>query len=73
MEVFDYDSIHRILLIRRRDCVPSLEMRRPLSLKSILALLVQRILHWFGRAARRHEGELIKDLLLPTPPRTWRR
>ncbi len=70
MEVFDYDSIHRILLIRRRDCV---EMRRLLSIKSILALLVQRILHWFGRAAKRHEGELIKDLLLPTPPRTWRR
>ncbi len=29
-------------------------------------------LHWFGHAARRPEGELIKDLLLPTPPRMWR-
>ncbi len=26
-----------------------------------------------GHAARRPEGELIKDLLLPTLPRTWRR
>ncbi len=25
------------------------------------------------RGGRRPEGELIKDLLLPTPPRTWRR
>ncbi len=35
--------------------------------------LVQRRLLWFGHAARRPDGELIKDLLLPTPPRTWRR
>ncbi len=35
-------------------------------------LFLQR-LHWFGYAVRRPEGELIKDLLLPTPPRTWRR
>ncbi len=39
----------------------------------MLALLVQRMLRWFGHAARRPEGELIKDLLLPTPPRTWHR
>ncbi len=32
-----------------------------------------RWLRWFGHAARRPEGELIKDLVLPTPPRTWRR
>ncbi len=37
------------------------------------ALLVQRRIRWFGHAARRPEGELIKDLLLPTPPRTLRR
>ncbi len=30
LEVFDNDSIHRILRIRRRDCVPSVELRRPL-------------------------------------------
>ncbi len=29
--------------------------------------------YWFGHVARRPEGELIKDLLLPTPPRTWLR
>ncbi len=34
---------------------------------------MQRNLRWFGHAARRREGELIKDLLLPTPPRTRRR
>ncbi len=36
-------------------------------------MLVQRRLRLFGHAARRPEGKLIKDLLLPTPPRTWRR
>ncbi len=34
---------------------------------------MQRRLSWFGHAARRPKGELIKDLLFPTPPRTWRR
>ncbi len=71
LEVFDNDSIHRILRVRRRDCVPSVELRRRLSLTSIPALLVQKRLRWFGHAARRPEGELIKDLLLPTPPPTW--
>ncbi len=73
LEVFDNDSIRRILRVRRRDCVPSVELRRRLCLTRIPALLVQRRLRWFGYAVRRPEGELIKDLLLPTPPRTWRR
>ncbi len=73
LEVFDSDGIHRILRLRRTDCVPSVELRRRLGLTSIPALLVQRRLRWFGHATRRPKGELIKDLLLPTPPRTWRR
>ncbi len=73
LEVFDVDSIRRILRVRRRDCVPSVELRRRLCLTSIPALVVQRRLRWFGHAARRPEGELIKDLLLPTPQRLWRR
>ncbi len=72
-EVFDNDSIRRILRVRRRDCVPSVELRRHLCLTGKPALLVQRRPHWFGNAARRHEGELIKDILLPTPPRTLAR
>ncbi len=72
-EVFDNDSIRRILRVRRRDCVPSVELRRRLCLTSIPVLLVQRRLRWFAHAARRLESELVKDLLLPTPPRTWRR
>ncbi len=51
----------------------TVELRRRLSLTSIPALLVQRRLRWFGRTARRPDTELIKDLLLPTTPRTWRR
>ncbi len=71
--VFDNDSIRRIQRVRRGDCVPLVEQRRHLCLISVLALLVQRRLRWFSHAARRSEGELIKGLLLPIPPRTWRR
>ncbi len=48
LEVFDTDSIRRILHVRCRDCVPSVELRRRLCLTSIPALLVQRRLRWFG-------------------------
>ncbi len=73
LEVFANDSIRRILRVRRKDCMPSVELRRRLCLTSIPTLLVQRRLRWFGHVARRPKGGLIKDLLLPTPPRTWRR
>ncbi len=73
LEVFDNDSIRRILRVRRRDCVPSVELRCRLCLTRIPALLVQRRFCWFDHAASRPEGELIKALLLLTPPRTWRR
>ncbi len=73
LEVFDNDSINRFLCVRRRDCVPSVELRRRLCITSILVLLVQKRLRWFCHAARSPEGELTKGLLLPTPPRTWRR
>ncbi len=73
LEVFDNDSIRRILRVRLRDRVPFVEQRRRLCLTRMPALLVQRRLRWFGRAARRPEGELTKDLLLPTPPRSWRK
>ncbi len=72
LEVVDNDSILRILRVRRKDCLPSAELCRRLHLTSIPALFVQRRLRWFGHGARRPDGELIKDLLLPTPPRTWR-
>ncbi len=31
LEVFDNDSFRRILRVRRRDCVPSVELRRRLA------------------------------------------
>ncbi len=71
LQVFDNDSIRRILRVRRRDCVPSVELRRRLRFTSIPALLVQRRFRWFRHATRRPECELINDILLPTPPRTW--
>ncbi len=68
MEAFGNDSTHRILRVRCRDSVPSMELRHRLT--SIPALLVQRRLRWIGHAARHPEGKLIKDFLLRTPPRS---
>ncbi len=67
LEVFDNDSILHNLRVRRTDGVPSVELRHRLYLTSMPALLVQRRLHWFGHAARRSDGKLIRNLLLPTP------
>ncbi len=61
LEVFDNDSIHRILRVRRRDCVPFVELRRRLCLTSITPLLVQRRLPWFDHAARRPDSELSRS------------
>ncbi len=49
------------------------ELRCRLRFTSIPAQLVYKWLRWFGNAARRPNGELIKDLLLSTPHRTRRR
>ncbi len=73
LEVFGNDIIRRILYMRRRDCVPSLEQRRRPCLTSISTLLVLRRLYWFGHAARRPEGELIRGLLLPARPQSWQK
>ncbi len=71
LEIFDNASIRRIPHLRRRGCVPSVELPRYLCLTSMSALLVQRRLRWYGHAAKGPEGELIKDILLPTPTRMW--
>ncbi len=67
----DNDSIRRILRVRSRDCMLSVELRRRLCITSILTLFVQKRFRLFGHAVKCPEGELIKYLFLPTPPRTW--
>ncbi len=57
-------SIRSIPHVRRRDRMSSMELLLRLCLTSTPALLVQRRLRCFV------DGELIKDSLLPTPPRT---
>ncbi len=48
-------------------------LRQRLQLPTLLALLLQRRLRWFGHAARRAHGEFIRELINPDVPRTWRR
>ncbi len=38
LEVFDNDSSRHILRVSRRDCVPSVELRRRLCLTAVLEL-----------------------------------
>ncbi len=73
LEVFDNDCIRRIVHMWRRDCVPTAELRHRLRLTSIPTKIAQRRLFWFGHSTRRPDGEVIKDLFLPTPQRTWRK
>ncbi len=63
--MLDNNIILRILRVRRRYFVPSVEVCRRLCLVSIPALPVKRRLRWFGRGAMRPDSELIKGLLLP--------
>ncbi len=60
------DSICRILNVRRRNCVPTVEQRCRLRFASIPAKLVQRRLRWFGYAAILPNGELIRDFFVHT-------
>ncbi len=68
LTVFDNDSIRRILHVRRRDCVPAVEMQRRFRLASKPAQLGQRKHRYFDLAARRPD-ELIMNLLLPATRR----
>ncbi len=61
LEVFDNGSIRCILRVRRRDCVPSVDLRRRLCLKNIPALFVQRRPRWLGHSTRLSGNELIID------------
>ncbi len=57
LEVFDNDSIRRVLHVSGTDRVPSVELRRRICLASIPELLVQRRLSSFCHVP---DGELIK-------------
>ncbi len=73
LEVFDYDSIRRIIRVRLRDCVPSVELRRRLCLTSIPALLVQRMLRWLIHAARRpDQGPSLSHTASYVAQTSWR-
>ncbi len=61
-------SGRRILHVGHRVCVSTVELRLHLRLTSLPVQVVQRRLRWVGHAERRYEGEVIRDLLLPTPP-----
>lgn len=71
--MFDNDCLRCILRCRRIDRVPTATLRRGLSLRPLPPVLLQRRLRWFGHAARRPEGELIRDVLLPPSLPGWRR
>ncbi len=68
LEVFDNDCLRRILGRRRLDRVPCAVFRRQLHIRALPPVLLQRRLSWFGHAARRPAGEIIRE-----PPVHWRK
>ncbi len=72
LEVFDNDCLRRIRGRRRRlDRVPCAVLRRQLHLRAVPPVLLQRRLRWFGHAARRLAGEIIREVINPEPPVHW--
>ncbi len=64
LEIFDNGIFRCILHVRRRSCLPSVELRCHVCLTSIPALLVQGMIRWFCHTARRPDSEPIKHLLV---------
>ena len=62
-----------ILRCRRIDHVPTTTLRRSLNLRLLPPVLLQRRLRWLRHVARRLEGELIRDVLLPPSFPNWRK
>ncbi len=73
LEVFDSNCLRRIERCDHRDRVPCAVLRQRIQLPTLSALLLQRRLPWFGRAARRAPGEIMRELINPNVPRTWRK
>ncbi len=48
-------------------------LRQRCSLRALPSVLLQRRLRWFGHASRRAPGEIIRDVICPTPLQTWRK
>ena len=71
--MFDNYCLRYILRSRRIDRVPTTTLRRHLNFCPLPHILLQRRLRWFGHAARRPQGELIRDVFLPISLPNWRK
>ncbi len=71
MEVFDNDSICHILRGRLRDCVPSVELRRPTLPYEFIGTARAKKAPLVWLCCKTSYGELNKELLLTIPTRTW--
>ncbi len=71
-EVFDNESIRYILRLRRRDNVPTVELRHRLCPISTPALPVQRRLHWFDHATLSAEIAASVSQIYRSQGRLWR-
>ncbi len=73
LKVFDNDCLRRIIGRRRRDRVPCDVLRHQFHLRALPPTLSQRRLRWFGHAARRPVGEIIRDVIDSVLLTHWRR
>ncbi len=49
------------------------DLRHRLHLQAVPQGLLQRRLRWFGHAARRPAGAIIREVINPDPPAHWRK
>ncbi len=57
----------------RQDRIRCVALHHGLGLRALPPVLRQRRLRWFGHAARRPAGEIIREVMNPEPPAHWRK
>ncbi len=62
-----------VLGCRRQDRIPCVALRHRLHLRALPPVLLRCRLRWFGHAARRPAGEIIREVIKPGHPAHWRK
>ncbi len=71
LAVIENESICRILHMRHRGCVSTMELQRRICLTAFSEQLIERSLCWLGHATRRADDELVIHLTEHLGPENW--
>ncbi len=73
LEVYDNDRLWSLLRCCRCDRIPCASLHQGYSLRALPSVPLQRRLRWFGHAFRPAPGEIIREVICPTPRPTKRK